>query len=247
MAITRAQPRICLRLLDGWQLVRGDQIEAVARRERRLLSLLALRGAVLRTNAATLLWPDSTEVRALGNLRATLWQLQHHHPGLVQDVNGTLGLHEQVDVDVRRVQSILGRSSNAHSTAFIDHDPPIASVLHLLQYVELLPGIDEPWVEEERASLHRARLHALEHCARLLLARNDVEGALEAALSATKIDPYRETSHRELIRVHLRIGNHSDAVRVYDRFRSRLQSELGVSVSPQMESIMRGVRRTPWL
>jgi len=66
-------------LLGGFSLRVGDDVVLVplARSPQRLLALLALRGVALHREYATgLLWSDSTEARAYGSLRSTLWKLR---------------------------------------------------------------------------------------------------------------------------------------------------------------------------
>src|SRR5215217_1162239 len=69
----------------------------------RLVALLAVRGALARSNAAGLLWADLSEGRALGNLRTVLWRARQDCPGLVSDEGDNLRISDvQVDLfDVR--------------------------------------------------------------------------------------------------------------------------------------------------
>jgi DNA-binding SARP family transcriptional activator len=224
-----------LRLLDGWHLLRppAGTVE-VPTRERRLLSFLALRGGRPRSAVAGALWPDSPEHRAHGNLRAAVWHVQHRHPGLLHEDVGLLRLSPLVDVDVDDLRAVSHHLAAGAGTTW-----ETGSLLRLLGHEDLLPGWSEPWVEEERTLLHQSRLRALEQLVEVLLRGADVEGALTVALRAVAIDPLRESAHRALIRVHLLEGNHVEALRVYWGFSERLRDDLGVTVSPLLDAMMR--------
>jgi DNA-binding SARP family transcriptional activator len=221
-----------LRLFGGWQLWLDGVLATVTTRERRVLSLLALRGERERPSVARTLWPDSDESRAAGNLRAAVWRIQRIRWGLLEEGQGSLRLAEAVRVDVHLLRASAHRLATGYPADVADLDGD-----------ELLPGWDDDWVAEERALLHQLRLRALEELALRLLRDADLDGALRAAMRAAAIDPLRESAHRALIAVHLADGNHAEAIRVYRTFQSRLRQELGVCVSRQIVELIRAVHR----
>jgi DNA-binding SARP family transcriptional activator len=222
-----------LRLFDGWQLRCGDAAVVVAYRERRLLSLLALQGERPRAHLAGLLWPESEEGRAHGNLRAAVWRIQHLLDGVLEESQGMMALTPDVHVDVHDLRKI------AHQVTTGEGPPDTARALQVLRRGILLPGWYDDWALEEREQLHQLRLRALETLADRLLERGELDEALQAAMGAVHLEPLRESAHRALIRVHLRDGNHVEAVRVYRVFRERLSEELGISVSNQIVELIR--------
>ena len=232
IAITGTGARWSLRLFDGWQLRSESTAVVVAYRERRLLSLLALQGERPRAHLAGLLWPDSDESRAHGNLRAAVWRVQHLLIGVLEETQGMMRLAPDLHVDVHELRDV------AHRVASEDL-PDVEHALHVLRRGTLLPGWYDDWALEERELLHQLRLRALETLADRLMARGDIDGALQAAIGAVTLEPLRESAHRALIRVHLMDGNHVEAVRVYRNFRERLSTELGISVSPQIVELVR--------
>jgi DNA-binding SARP family transcriptional activator len=93
---------------------------------------------------------------------------------------------------------------------------------------DVLPDWNDEWVLVERERFRQARLHALEAlCDRFADAGHMLE-AIEAGLAAVTADPFRESGHRALIRVHMREGNRSEAIRQYLLFRKILHQELGI-------------------
>jgi DNA-binding SARP family transcriptional activator len=233
------RPEWSLRLLDGWALIRRPgSTPAIAGRERRLLTLLALRGGRDRGHVASVLWPDSDECRAHGNLRAAVWHLQHQHAGVLADEHGFLALAPSVRVDVHELRAAVGSQGAGPA-------PPPGVLLRLLCHGDLLPGWSDTWVEEERALLHQYRLRGLESLSERLLEDGDLSGAMTAAMRAVAIDPLRESAHRVLILIHLRDGNHAEAVRVYDALRDRLRDELGVGISARLSTLIRAAYAGP--
>lgn len=233
-ALSTPGTRWSLRLLDGWQLRSdGGATPMVAYRERRLLSLLALQGERPRSHLAGLLWPESEEGRAQGNLRAAVWRVQHMLDGVLLESPGMMALAPEVRVDVHELRDL------AHRVVSLGELPDAEHALEVLRRGTLLPGWYDDWALEEREQLHQLRLRALESLADRLLERGDLDDALQAAMAAVTLEPLRESAHRALIRVHLMDGNHVEAVRVYRTFRERLNDELGISVSSQIVELVR--------
>jgi DNA-binding SARP family transcriptional activator len=220
-------------LLDGWLLRHFGQPVQVASREQRLLTALALLGDRPRSHLAGVLWPESEEARAQGNLRAAVWHVQHSLPGLLTEGRGPLGLQPGVHVDVRELLDVASRVS----AGTVPAEP--AAALAVLSRGELLPGWYEDWTLFERERTQQLRLRALEALTDQLLSLGYVDQALGAAMAAVAIEPLRESAHRALVRVHLTIGNHADAMRVYEAFRNRLRAELGILPSAQIRALVR--------
>jgi DNA-binding SARP family transcriptional activator len=200
-----------------------------------MLAVLALFGPRSRGYVAGVLWPDSTDARAMGNLRAAVWQVEHAVPGLLLHDRTLLALAEDVHLDVHEFMSFVRR--------IVGPDPigdkrQLGRALAVLQRGDLLPGWYDDWVLYERSRLSQLRLRALESLAEQLVALGDTRGALEAALAAVAIEPLRESAERALIRVHIADGNYLDAVREYRSFRTRLAAEMDVSPSGQLESLI---------
>ena len=90
----------------------------------------------------------------------------------------------------------------------------------------------------ERERLHQLRLHALEALARKLAGERRFGEALEAAHSALRCEPLRESVLRVIVRIHLAEGNAVDALRHYERFADLLRRELGIEPSEQLTRLI---------
>jgi DNA-binding SARP family transcriptional activator len=233
-----------IRLLDGWTLLRRSEEIPIRSREQRLLAVLALQGSRPRSYLAGLLWPESSESRALANLRAAVWRIVHSARGLILHDRSRVAITQAVRVDVDDMVTC------AHRVFGWDREDCFRGVpaaeyeqtLSVLACGALLPGWSDDWVLFERSRLQQLRLRSLEVLADLLLMRGDVASALTAARFAASIEPLHESARRAVIRVHLAEGNHHAACREYDSFRAVLIRELGIPPSPKMEALIRPLR-----
>jgi DNA-binding SARP family transcriptional activator len=217
-----------LRLLGGFSLVDdGEQLE-LQPASQRLVAFLALApAAVERAFTAFRLWPESTEDRARGNLRTTVWRLNRDRPSLVSSSRTHVWIGDEVWVDV--VDALLEEC--------VDVGELIAPRLH----EDLLPDWYDGWLDIERERMRQLRLHALEDRARRALQDGAVGSAVQLALRAIAIDVLRESAHRLVIEAHIAEGNIADAVRQYDRCSQALEEELGVEPSPALRDLLPSV------
>ncbi|HYI34939.1 MAG TPA: bacterial transcriptional activator domain-containing protein [Glaciibacter sp.] len=213
-----------LNLLGYWQLRLNGQPQEVGSRQQRLLSALALVGSRSRAFLADLLWPDSPESQAAGNLRASVFRVSHQLPHLIQASPGSLALNPQVAVDVHRVRALMREIEVGGTPSSMPID-----AIDCLRRADLLPGWYEDWVIFEQERLRQQRIDSLENLARRCLARGDITSAKDAAAAAIAIEPLRESAHLLLVRSHLAEGNQASATRVYHELRDRLRLELNIS------------------
>lgn len=231
VGVTVAASRLQVRLFGCFDVRVEDRSVEIARREQRLLAFLALRGRRPRSYVAGVLWPDTPEPRALASLRAAVLRSRKLVGDLLEVGRTTLALSPEVSVDV---QDML------HSVAAIgqspDGDP--REVLGWLASADLLPGWYDDWVLYEKERLQHVRIRALEALAERELLGGEPELALTASLEAVALEPLRESAHAIAIRAHLRSGNPAGAVREYEGYRRRLQTELAIAPSPELARLV---------
>ncbi|MFC5930011.1 transcriptional regulator [Cryobacterium melibiosiphilum] len=225
-----------LTVLGCWQLRRNGQTVDVGARQKRLISVLALLGARSRHVVAGLLWPDSTELQAAGNLRASLFRITHDLPALVRPID-PLQLESAVCVDLHGVRRLIDDITDAAARPDLQL-AVAADAAEVLRSADLLPGWYEDWVLREQDRLQQQRVEALEALARHHLDHSDVGPAIGAARAATAIDPLRESAQLILVRGHLAEDNHASALRAYREFRRSLGTELGVEPSPRFAELL---------
>ncbi len=111
-----------------------------------------------------------------------------------------------------------------------------------------LPGQEGSWVDERREALTSSLVRALDCRAEALAANNELVLALAHAREAVRLEPYRESGYRRLMRLLAANGDRAEAVRAYQQCRDLLNKDLGVPPSAETESlyseITRPARRT---
>jgi DNA-binding SARP family transcriptional activator len=104
-----------------------------------------------------------------------------------------------------------------------------------------LPGHDGAWVDDRRASLASSLVRALDCRVDALIANHELVLALTHAREAVRLEPYRESGYRRLMRVLAAGGDRAEAVRAYNQCRDLLQRELGVAPSAETEELFREI------
>jgi DNA-binding SARP family transcriptional activator len=199
----------------------------------RLIALLSVKGRLHRERVAGTLWPESDCLKASHSLRTELWQVGRHCPGLLAVTHDAVEIADHVEVDLQRL------GDRARALAEDPTDLDLVDLLAPMSETELLPGWGDEWVMLEREHVRQRQLHCLEDCARELVRRGKHSAALANALTALRIEPLRESSHRLAIEIHLSEGNLGEALAHYRRTTSLLADELGVAPSAVLRDMMR--------
>lgn len=192
----------------------------------RILAYLALRpGAVARPALAAVLWRDASHERALGNLRSALWRLPACARTAVADSGTALRLADDVVCDAG---PLLGAAAS----------PDLTDVLTWGWSDELLAGWYDDWVLEAREAIQVRRAGLLEDLAAASGRMGRCGDALMFATLAVAAQPLRESAHRALLRAHLDVGHHREAVGLYRELSQILALELGVGPSAETAALM---------
>jgi DNA-binding SARP family transcriptional activator len=104
-----------------------------------------------------------------------------------------------------------------------------------------LPGHDGPWVDDRRALLASSLVRAIDSRVDALVAHNELELALTHAREAVRLEPYRESGYRRLMRMLAVNGDRAEAVRAYNQCRDLLEKELGVAPSAETQALYREI------
>jgi len=193
--------RVQLRLLDAFEVVCDGHTVRLPSIAQRLVAFVALHERpVERGYVAGMLWLDTPDQRAAGNLRTALWRVQARARGLLDASGHRLRLEPGVRVDLRVAEQSARREIGGTET----------SCEVGLFTGDLLPDwYDDDWLLLERERFRQLRLRALDAlCARHLHAGRHGQ-ALEAGLLSLAGEVLRESAHRALIRVHLAEGTPS--------------------------------------
>ena len=237
---------IALRAADGTTV--GEGAFAGRQARRLFVRLAAIHEAVPHVELADDLWgptwPPAWDValRALvSKLRSMLARVGA--PGALSSRDGAYALSLPADtwLDLDAAAGAI----HVAETSLADGDLPGACGWSLAARAiasrPLLPGEQGEWLETLRRRMTDVRLRALETLAEIWIEQGDALAARDAA-EAIEIDPYRESSHRLLIRAHLAAGDRGAAARALEACRRVLEEELGVTPSPATLALMDPVR-----
>lgn len=219
-------------LLGGFALRLNNLDVRLSADAARLLAYLALRREnVPRGLAAGSLWAECGEKRAFGNLRSALWRIRRVSDLLIESDHHALALSSSVRVDLWDAEAAASDLETRNDGWDL---PPLDMFT-----CDLLPGWYDEWITLERERHRQRSLHALERLSIRFLEQEKFHAAIQAALAAVAQEPLRESSHRQLISVHLLEGNYSEARRHYEDYRKLLHDELAVGPSPILRRLMR--------
>lgn len=225
--------RTSLSLLNAFELRCDGELVSLPLSAQRVLAFVALHEhPLLRVYVAGMLWIDTSDERAGASLRSSLWRLNRPGHDLVEASATHLRLARGIDVDLRGALTLSRRLIDGSAAA---EDLAVAEAT---LGGELLPDWYDEWLLFERERFRQLSLHALEALAERLADSGQLARALEAALSAVRSEPLRESAHRTLIRVHLAEGNRGEAIRQYELCRRLLRDHLGGEPSPQLDALL---------
>ncbi|MFN8446948.1 MAG: BTAD domain-containing putative transcriptional regulator [Caldilineaceae bacterium] len=227
-----------LQLFGGFQLLSGTTaITGVnTQRLQSLLAYLVLhrQAPQSRQQLAFLFWPDSNEQQARTNLRNALFQLRNQLPDpdlLLQVESQTLQWRADapLGLDVADFEEALAIAQTAKEPAAVQQALQQAVNLYV---GELLPGHYDEWLLPLREQLQNAYFSALEQLIALYERQQNFAKALETGQRLLQLDPLRETSYAQLMRLYAAAGDRAAALRIYHTCAKTLERELGVDPDP---------------
>jgi DNA-binding SARP family transcriptional activator len=208
------------------------------------------RRAVTQAELAEALWPESLPASWTLALSAIISRLRSRLAtlGLVRShiIGNAFGCYQfsaptdtWVDVEAALAGVDAAEGAVAAGNPQAAYGPSLIATTILRR--PFLAGDDSPWSEGRRTALAGALIRALDSRVEALAANNELELALTHAKEAVRLEPYRESGYRRLMRVQVRNGDRGEAIRAYMECRRLLESELGVGPSEETESLYREI------
>jgi TolB-like protein/cytochrome c-type biogenesis protein CcmH/NrfG len=234
--------RLRIKLLGGYTVLedRTGEVALSARKAQALLAYLALSAGQWhgRDRLAGLLWSDRQEAQSRHSLRQALASIRNLGEGLGIDL---------VETDGDRVQLPDGVAETDVATfQKLGADDPIAATG--LYGGDLLDGFTAPdvafqdWLAGERAALRETACEIFERAACQAANKGDWRKAVELAKRLVGLDPYRESSHRQLMELHAAVGDRAEAIRQYRDCERLLRDELDVAPAPETRDLLERIR-----
>jgi DNA-binding SARP family transcriptional activator len=231
--------------LCGPLSVRVDDRDVTAdlpgRQGRLLLAYLAVNRerACPRGELIDVLWPEEPPAAAEAALSALLSKLRRAlGDGALwgrSDVQLTPG--QPVWIDVEHAAATARRAEAAVHDGDWSAAGAAAEEVLAACAGDFLPDCDGPWLREQRSTLDRLRVRALEAQADAALRAGAPAEAADAARAAAALAPFRESAHRLLMEAHEAAGNPAEALRVFEDLRRLLREELGTAPGPATRAV----------
>lgn len=239
-ASTRIQ--VCGRLVVVWNGERAEQ-RLPSRQGRLLFTYLVVTRHRPRSREALVdaVWPvgrpgtpDSALNALLSKLRAVLGReaiAGRDEPRLVLPADAYVDLEAAAE-HVHEAESATSMGDWHRAWA------PARAALHTASR-GFLEGHDAPWIDEVRRSLDDIRLRALECVAETGIGLRGAELAAteRAGRALIEASPFRESGYVYLMRALVARDNVAEAMLVYDRLRTALRDELGISPSARVQAL----------
>lgn len=227
-----------LDLLGAFRLRQDDQPVAGFGHARlqHLLAYLALNRAapISRQQLAFLFWPDSSDQQALKNLRTLLTRLRHALPGTDHLIDITAQIIQwrpdaPFTLDVTEFETAAAQGITAQAAGDNNGAANALAVAASRYTGELLPNCYDDWILPQRERLHQTCGNVLERLVLLLEERREYGRALLFARRLLSHDPMHEAAYHHLIRLHLALGDRTEALRLCNACDAMLEQELGLA------------------
>jgi DNA-binding SARP family transcriptional activator len=238
-----------INLLGGLTIEQDDRpvTGLITRKAEVLLAYLALeRRPHAREMLATLLWDDRTQKQALSNLRTLLTSLREHLGSYLAITRDTVALQdENVWLDARRFEEMLASQKQAAAPDILILEEALA-----LYRGDFLEGVFvresrevEAWTIAVRERLRQQAVEAHFQLAGHYLHRRQYAHGIDHAQELIRLEPFRESGHRLLMRLLARNGQSNAALAHYERCRQTLDDELGVTPAAETTTLYERILR----
>ena len=213
-----------------------------SRQGRLLFAYLALNRdrAATRDELVDALWPYAAPAAAPSALAVLVSKLRAALPAQILSGRGELRLNLPADVRVDVEDAIAAVHEAQSAIALGDWRRAWGPALRaeFIARRRLLPEHDIPWLDQWRQRLDDVDDRALEAYAASCLGIGGTElpGAERAARTLLQRSPMRETGYALLMDALAAQGNVAEAMRIYDRARTTLDEELGITPGPAIRA-----------
>ena len=230
--------------------INGDVVSVPAGKQRALLTLLAVQAPqpLSAESAAEALWPRAAPLEAMRSLQVTVSRLRRSLAAagaVVETVASGYRLAVEDDaIDARRFETLIGEARAAR----VAGDPAAArrlldAALGLWRGPALADVGFESFAQAEIARLEELRVAAVEERIDVRLSQGEHALVVAELEQLSAEHPSRERLVGLLMLAQYRCGRQTDALAVYTRSRLRLDEELGLEPSPELQRLQEAILR----
>ena len=214
-----------------------------SRKDLALLCYLAVEGGIVpRYQLATLFWHNKTEKQGLNNLNRVLSQIRKLLPGCLVTDQYNVGLNPEVGLWLDTLE--FGGLENERTPESL----ALAASLYQSEFMSgfiLDGGFEfETWLEIQREKWAQKIVNVLRQLVDYYIYYEDkhFERGLAFATKLLEIQPWRESAHRQKMRILARSGQFSAALMQFKLCRRVLAQELNVTPSHETLELVERIR-----
>lgn len=224
-------------LLGRPQLTLDDQPVTGFASEKELLLLCYLLlnpGEQSRPQLAGLLWGEMSEERARANLSTAVYNIRQLLPHAIETNRKTAAFNpnQPVWLDTAVLQQALDDADESLAAAAALYRGPFFEGVYPQDAPEL-----EAWLQQERERWRLLALTGLDRLARSQTRAGEWAAAIATLRRLLDLEPWREESHRLLMRLLAGGGQFNAALAQYETCRALLLDELGVEPMAETTAI----------
>jgi predicted ATPase/DNA-binding SARP family transcriptional activator len=210
-----------------------------------LVYLASTNKAHSREVLASLFWSNSSQARAMANLRDVLHALRSHLEPFIDITRHSVALSSdfQVWIDVAELELALSLIQDDADLISSESAKQLETALNLYQkdflegfYIRGAQGFEE-WMVVERERLRLAALDGYNALVQYHLNKGNFSSGIHFARQALTLEPLMEISHQQLMRLLALSGRSSEALIQYEVCQQILEKELGVKPSEETRSL----------
>ena len=229
-------------LLGRPQITLNDQpvIDFASEKELLLFCYLACHpGEHSRSQLAGLLWSEMSEERARANLSTAVYNLRQLCPDALEVTRKTVALNPQQPVwlDTTFLQNAAHADTQTQATAVAHYRGLFLEGL----YPPNAPELDS-WLQQERERWRLSALTGLERLSHEQTRAGKWDEAIATLRRLLDLEPWREESHRLLMRLLASQGQFNAALVQYETCHRLLEEELGVEPMAQTTAVYERIR-----
>lgn len=247
---------LSIELLGGWAVrSNGQHVQAdLGASGRRLCAYLAHHAGKFhrRDKLAEMFWPNVDSSRARAALNTALWRLRRFIAAEVRS-KGASNIVARGDDIAFELASWLEIDSSAFDVMARDilRKSPVNLARDAMEQLKstvacysgpFLDGDDDDWILVERERLHSLFVRTAHVLAREQTRRDQFDDAIETLRGILAMDPFRESTHRDLLVLLLLNEQRAEALRVHQRWSVAIARELGIRPMAQTEALMSMIR-----
>ena len=185
------------------------------------------------------LWPDQSPSKALSNFHTSLYRARRAtSPSIIVMNEG----HYLINKDLRTYFDVSDFSQLISPKLPSEEEPMFYERLEQGINVyrgAFLVGLQSEWIETIRRELEEKYLRALSTLAGHYMKQKHFLKALSFLDKATSIDEFQDDLYCDLVECHIALGDRLSALRVYQRYQSKILSEIGSEPSTRFLELLK--------